>query len=109
MWSATGVRTIVHVDVTVERVWVGSLADLRTIGHLVAKVGAHGVLVVWQDGRAHAIDDRCPHMGFPLPRGTVEEGLVTCHWHHARFDVVSGCTLDPFADDARPYPVEIDG
>src|SRR5919198_283007 len=86
MWSATGVRTIVHVDVTVERVWVGSLADLRTIGHLVAKVGAHGVLVIWQEGRAHAIDDRCPHMGFPLHRGTVEEGLVTCHWHHAGID-----------------------
>jgi nitrite reductase/ring-hydroxylating ferredoxin subunit len=99
----------VRVTSSIERVWVGSLADLRSSGQLVAKVGAHGVLVVWQDGRAHAIDDRCPHMGFPLHRGTVEEGLVTCHWHHARFDVVSGCTLDPFADDARSYPVEIDG
>jgi hypothetical protein len=48
-------------------------------------------------------------MGFPLHRGTVEEGLVTCHWHHARFDLVSGCTLDPFADDARSYPVGIEG
>jgi nitrite reductase/ring-hydroxylating ferredoxin subunit len=88
---------------------VGSLADLRSEGRIVSKVGTHGVLVVWQDGRAYAIDDRCPHMGFPLHRGTVEQGLVTCHWHHARFDLVSGCTLDPFADDDRAYPVEIDG
>ena len=92
-----------------ERVRVGSLADLRSAGRLVSKVGAHGILVIWQDGRAHAIDDRCPHMGFPLHRGTVEEGMLTCHWHHARFDVASGCTLDPFADDARAYPVELDG
>jgi hypothetical protein len=48
-------------------------------------------------------------MGFPLHQGTVESGLVTCHWHHARFDLVTGCTLDPFADDARGFQVTIDG
>jgi nitrite reductase/ring-hydroxylating ferredoxin subunit len=39
----------------------------------------------------------------------VENGLLTCHWHHARFDLASGGTLDPFADDVRVYPVEVDG
>jgi nitrite reductase/ring-hydroxylating ferredoxin subunit len=33
-------------------------------------------------------------MGFPLDRGSVEDGVVTCHWHHARFDLASGCTFD---------------
>ena len=47
-------------------------------------------------------------MGFPLHRGSVETGLVTCHWHNARFDLSSGGTLDPWADDVRAYPVEID-
>src|SRR6202012_5707760 len=63
----------------------------------------------WQDGRPWALEDRCPHMGFPLHQGTVERGLLTCHWHHARFDLASGGTLDPFADDFRTYPVEIEG
>ncbi|MGH8979605.1 MAG: Rieske (2Fe-2S) protein, partial [Acidimicrobiales bacterium] len=31
-----------------------------------------------------------------------------CHWHHARFDLCSGATLDPFADDAVSYDVAID-
>src|SRR5205823_4323693 len=31
-----------------------------------------------------------------------------CHWHHARFDLVSGGTLDPFADDVRAYPVLVE-
>ncbi len=44
---------------------------------------------------------------FPLHQGTVEAGLVTCHWHHARFDLVSGCTLDLWADDARGFDVEV--
>jgi nitrite reductase/ring-hydroxylating ferredoxin subunit len=91
------------------RIPVGTLAALQAEGRLLAKVGSHGVCVFWHEGRAYALDDRCPHMGFPLHRGSVEEGLVTCHWHHARFDLATGGTLDPFADDARAFPVEVDG
>jgi len=91
------------------RIHVGTLDDLKDQGRLLAKVGNHGVCVFWHDGRAYALDDRCPHMGFPLHRGSVEEGLVTCHWHHAAFDLATGGTLDPFADDARAFPVEVDG
>ena len=91
------------------RVRVGTLEELRARGQLVGKAGSHGVCVFWDGQRPWALDDRCPHMGFPLHRGTVEEGLVTCHWHHARFDLATGGTLDPFADDARAFPVEVDG
>ncbi|MDQ3897167.1 MAG: Rieske 2Fe-2S domain-containing protein, partial [Actinomycetota bacterium] len=91
------------------RVRVGSFEALQRDGRLVAKAGGHGVCVFWHDGRAYALDDRCPHMGFPLHRGTVEAGLVTCHWHHARFDLATGGTLDPFADDGRAFPVEVEG
>jgi hypothetical protein len=48
-------------------------------------------------------------MGFPLSRGTVRDGLLTCHWHHARFDLAGGGTLDPFADNVRSFAVEVDG
>jgi nitrite reductase/ring-hydroxylating ferredoxin subunit len=89
------------------RVRAGSLADLRAQGQLLTKVGPTPVVVFWHQERPWAIDDRCPHMGFPLHRGTLEDGLVTCHWHHARFDLASGSTLDPFADDARAYDVEV--
>lgn len=85
----------------------GSFDDLRSEGHLVTKVGKHPVAVFWHEERAWAIDDRCPHLGLPLHRGTVESGMVTCHWHHARFDLSSGCTLDPWADDASAYDVDI--
>ncbi len=91
------------------RVRAGSLDELRKDGRLLTKVGALPVVVFWHDDRAWAIEDRCPHMGFPLHQGTVESGLVTCHWHHARFDLVTGCTLDPFADDARGFDVSVDG
>lgn len=90
------------------RVRAGSFDDLKRQGFLTAKAGGRPVCVFWHGGAAYALDDRCPHMGFPLHRGTLDDGLVTCHWHHARFDLASGGTLDPFADDARCYGVEIE-
>jgi hypothetical protein len=46
-------------------------------------------------------------MGFPLERGSVTDGILTCHWHHARFDLESGCTFDLWADDVPIFPVEV--
>lgn len=91
------------------RVRVGSLEELKAKGHLLTQVGARPVCVFYHEGRADAVDDRCPHMGFPLHRGTLRDGILTCDWHHARFDLASGGTLDPWADDARSYPVVVEG
>ena len=54
--------------------------------------------------RVYAVDNRCPHMGFPLQRGSVDDCILTCHWHHARFDLGSGGTFDQFADDVQAIP-----
>jgi hypothetical protein len=48
-------------------------------------------------------------MGFPLHRGTVGDGILTCHWHHARFELATGGTFDQFADDLRRFPVALAG
>jgi nitrite reductase/ring-hydroxylating ferredoxin subunit len=90
-----------------DRVTIGTLEELQQAGHLTGKAGSQPICVFWCEGAPFAVDDRCPHMGFPLHRGTVESGLLTCHWHNARFDLSSGGTLDPWADDVRAYPVEI--
>lgn len=92
-----------------ERTKIGSASELREKGRLIGKVGALPVVAVWLDDEAYAIEDRCPHLGFPLHQGTFESGMVTCHWHHARFDLASGCTLDPWADDASAFDVVIIG
>ena len=90
-----------------QEVRAGSLDELQRTGRLTTKVGSSPVVVFWDGGAAHAVEDRCPHLGFPLHQGTVECGMVTCHWHHARFDLASGGTLDPWADDAVPFPVSV--
>src|ERR1043165_1578057 len=56
-----------------------------------------------------AVDNRCPHLGFPLHRGTVRDGILTCHWHHARFDLATGGTVDQWGDDPDRLPLPIRG
>jgi len=100
--ATTGVRS--------ERfVAAASLAELRAAGRLVVHLDRH-VLCLFADGDdVHAVDNRCPHMGFPLHRGTVCDGILTCHWHHARFDLSTGGTFDQWADELRRFPVKVDG
>ena len=84
-----------------------ALDDVRRLGSLVAHVNGH-TLALFADGDGvRAVDNRCPHMGFPLHRGTLHDGILTCHWHHARFDVATGGTFDQWADDLRVFPVEV--
>ena len=90
-----------------EFVPAGSLEELKAKGRLVLRGGHRPILVIYDRGRIFAIDNRCPHMGFPLERGSVEDGILTCHWHHARFDLESGCTFDLWADDVPILPVEL--
>lgn len=90
-----------------EYVLAGSLEALKAKGRLVVQGGHRPILIVYDRGRIFALDNRCPHMGFPLERGTVEDGILTCHWHHARFDLESGCTFDLWADDVPHCAVEV--
>ncbi len=85
----------------------GTVDEIRQRGCTVVTGAGHTIAVFKKGETFAAVDNRCPHMGFPLDRGTVKNGILTCHWHHARFDLASGGTFDPFADDVRSFPVSI--
>ncbi|GED70036.1 hypothetical protein BRE01_37380 [Brevibacillus reuszeri] len=87
--------------------WInaGTLASIQEKGH---KVIHGGIAVFYHEEQVYAVDNRCPHLGFPLHMGSLCDGILTCHWHHARFDVCSGGTLDPWADDVPSYEVKVE-
>src|ERR1700733_4566282 len=88
---------------------VAQLAEVRAAGCLTVQAEGH-TLALWAYGEAvYVVDNRCPHMGFPLSQGSVKDGILICHWHHARFDLASGGTFDQFADDVTSYPVDLTG
>ena len=58
------------------RVQVCSLEELEQEGFKVISVEEWTVLVLLEQGKVYALDNRCPHMGFPLHRGTVKDGIL---------------------------------
>src|SRR6266516_3357283 len=94
---------------TPDMIRVATLDELKQKKCIVVRGADHPIAVFYNDGQINAVDNRCPHMGFPLSKGSVHDGILTCHWHHARFDLSSGCTFDLFADDVLIADVEIRG
>ncbi|MCU4800889.1 Rieske (2Fe-2S) protein [Halobacteria archaeon HArc-gm2] len=90
-----------------EYVPVADADELREAGRDVVSAGGHAVALFHHEGEVYAVDNRCPHMGFPLSKGTVDDGLLTCHWHHARFELACGDTFDVWADDVQTFPTEV--
>ncbi|MGH7782013.1 MAG: Rieske (2Fe-2S) protein, partial [Candidatus Binataceae bacterium] len=85
-----------------------SLSQIPDGASLTVTLEGSVIVMFNQGGTIYAVDNRCPHMGFPLDRGTVKDCILTCHWHHARFDLATGGTFDQWADDVRAFPVKIE-
>ena len=61
------------------------------------------------EGTFYAIRDECGHDWAPRSRGKLEEYIVQCPRHFARFDVRTGQLLSgPLAEDVAVYEVRID-
>lgn len=54
-------------------------------------------VVLFRDdkGRAHALQDRCPHRFAPLSLGTLHGDSIECRYHGLRFDSSGACSLNP--------------
>lgn len=91
--------------------------------HVIAKVSdtppgtirVHEVGGVWialcnVNGRFYAIDDVCTHDGGPLDQGELQDNLVECPRHGAKFDVTTGrAVVLPAVQPVKTYRVEVDG
>ena len=57
----------------------GTVEELQAKGRTVVRGRRCPILVVHDQGRVSAMDNRCPHLGFPLHRGSIADGILTCH------------------------------
>jgi nitrite reductase/ring-hydroxylating ferredoxin subunit len=90
-------------------VFVAKYEDIKEApgGCLSVQVDNHTIALFYHNSKVYAIDNRCPHMGFPLNQGSVKDGIIVCHWHHARFDLGNGGTFDQWAGDVPSFPIQI--
>jgi nitrite reductase/ring-hydroxylating ferredoxin subunit len=57
-------------------------------------------------GGVFASDNRCPHQGYALVRGDVQDGVLTCAWHNWKFELGTGACRHG-GENIRTYPVQI--
>jgi phenylpropionate dioxygenase-like ring-hydroxylating dioxygenase large terminal subunit len=89
------------------RAWyVAGFADEVVPGQLLARTLLDEPLVFFRrpDGRAVALQDRCPHRFAPLSGGTLCAGgaAVQCPYHGLRFDDRGACVHNPHGTGVVP-------
>lgn len=60
----------------------------------VFDVGTLEILIINVDDEFYAVENRCPHMGYPLFFGSLEGKVLKCGFHNAQFDVSTGKPLN---------------
>ena len=84
-----------------------SLDALKNKGRLVFRKAGRQIVLFDTPQGVFACNNRCPHEGYPLREGSLDERcVVTCNWHNWKFDLKSGRNLYD-GEGLRTYPVEI--
>src|SRR5262245_35723417 len=89
--------------------WIkaASLAELQE-RPVVFKQSPKQIAIFSVNGSVFAVDNRCPHEGYPLASGQVSQDCVlTCNWHNWKFRLDTGeCLIG--GDHVRSYPVKVE-
>lgn len=72
---------------TESELWIGEMRPVQVAGRRV--------LLLRTERGIHAYADRCPHLGYPLSRGTLEGSTLTCSAHEYAFDADTGRGKNP--------------
>ena len=97
---------------------VAGVDDLREGDILPVVAAGRKLFLTMTGGQYRAGDRKCPHLGFNLCRGKVEDGAIVCLLHKAAFDLDSGqVRRDPkllfigmkAKNNLSLYPVKVEG
>lgn len=83
-----------------------SLRDDEAVGF---EADGREIVLCRVEGEICALAGICTHEDLPLEGGTVEDGVLTCPWHGAQYDVRTGRVLAlPAIRPVEVYPVRVD-
>lgn len=96
--------------VTNEPEWrkVGNIGDIPESGAKSVELDEGRTIALFNDaGKIYATDNQCPHMGYPLTRGVIRHGILTCDWHGRSFDLEAGGCFNVECDDLQTFPAQV--
>ena len=67
------------------------------------------ICLVLKEGHVYAVEDKCPHNGESLSKGTINfVDEIVCPWHGQRFDLKTGRECAERSRDLITYPIKIE-
>jgi len=69
---------------------VATTAETSSEKVLKTKANGQSILVAKVGSQHCAIANKCPHLGLSLAKGKLENGVITCPFHGAKFDMATG-------------------
>jgi 3-phenylpropionate/trans-cinnamate dioxygenase ferredoxin subunit len=96
---------------------VASTSDLEPGKMKTVDLNGSKVLLANAEGNYFALDDKCPHIGKSLSKGSLRGCAIECGYHHAQWDIKTGQNLanakvlflQMACKNAKTYPVKIEG
>jgi nitrite reductase/ring-hydroxylating ferredoxin subunit len=100
---------ILSMSDTNDMIVIGSVDDIPQGKMKHVEVKGKEIVIANVGGKFYAMDDRCGHMNALLSMGSIaKEGIVTCPFHGASFDVTTGRkTREPIltpSQEMEPLP-----
>jgi nitrite reductase/ring-hydroxylating ferredoxin subunit len=87
-----------------------AVSDIPEDRGLCVFVEGHDIGLFRVRGEVRAIDNACPHAGYPLCQGAFDGTVVICPAHGWEFDLRTGASpQDPRTPLLESYPVRIEG
>ena len=87
---------------------VADISEISEGGARSVELDEGRTIALFNDaGKIHATDNQCPHMGYPLTRGVIRHGILTCDWHGRSFDLEAGGCFNVECDDLQTFPVQL--
>ena len=72
------------------KVKIATIRDVSSDKVLKTSANKQSVLVAKVGDKYCSIANKCPHLGLPLAKGKLENGVITCPFHGSKFEVCTG-------------------
>ena len=91
-------------------VTVARVGEIPEGGVKIVRVDDQSIAIFNVAGAYYAMDDICTHDGGPLAEGPIEDHVIECPRHGARFDIRTGAVLSlPAVVPVPTYAVRLEG
>jgi len=88
---------------------VAVTSDLKAGDVTMTKIGNVEVLIANLDGVFYAIDNYCPHEGWALHEGVLEDDCIECPGHSHFYSVKTGQRTGVPSEMAATFALKVEG